>query len=151
MRGLIALTLIACASIINGKQEAQIFRWPYWNRNEKDNHGGYTFEYHDRHHLLIVRDNSFCYLIDAKPDVVKSYNDAATRASVEDDIISHIKANQDMHQINHFDALLKYHDPLQAAECVKHSIVELSYSLGTIATSVPQTSMPETTTAGATV
>ncbi|KAK6174781.1 hypothetical protein SNE40_017999 [Patella caerulea] len=126
MRFLVVLSLL----VLTG---AQLF--PFWNSGNRDRHDGYQFEYHSRSHLLVVRDTGNCYLIHADKSLVDTFVDKATRDTVEDDIIQHIKNNQGTHAESHLGSLTHFHDILTSAECVRRKIYSLDYTFGTATSS----------------
>ncbi|ESP04583.1 hypothetical protein LOTGIDRAFT_237322 [Lottia gigantea] len=119
--------ILACLVVVAA---AQIFPFNWWNGHESDRHAGYTFEYHNRHHLLLVRDRRHCYIVeDTTMEVAETYHNKETRESVEDDIIKHIKDNDGLHRERPWESVTHHHDPLAAAECVGKAIYELTYKL----------------------
>ncbi|KAK6176833.1 hypothetical protein SNE40_015059 [Patella caerulea] len=119
MRALIACTLLALAC-------AQ-FKLPFWNGLHSDRHDGYIFEYHSRHNLFLVRDRSHCYLVDAPDAWDAVVADKAKRNQIEDEIVKMIHDNQGTHKESGLQALSLFHDPLEAAECIRKTVYTLDY------------------------
>ncbi|ESO91252.1 hypothetical protein LOTGIDRAFT_153684 [Lottia gigantea] len=130
--------LIACVLFV---AVAGQFRFPWWNGVKSDRHNGYTFEYHARHNLVVVRDSRACYLIKAHKNL---HYDATQRNTVEDDIIKHIKEKDGLHRETHLHALSQFHDILEAGECARKFLYELDLVL-------PTAMHAATTTAGTTM
>ncbi|XP_071109408.1 uncharacterized protein [Haliotis cracherodii] len=98
-----------------------------FNFGNQDHIHGYSFEYHRNDDLILVRNATACFVVDATKDIVSKMEHRDTREQLEDDLYAQIKANtgETVSSIN--DLRSNYHDNRAVYECFRHSVFELKY------------------------
>ncbi|XP_046553337.1 uncharacterized protein LOC124262815 [Haliotis rubra] len=98
-----------------------------FNFGTRDSIHGYSFEYHRNDELILVRNVSACFVVNATKEIESKMQHRDTREQLEDELYAQIKAHTGETVSSISDLRTNYHDNYAVIECFRHSVYELQY------------------------
>ncbi|XP_067659447.1 uncharacterized protein [Haliotis asinina] len=89
---------------------------------------GYTFEYHRSADLVLVRNDTACFIVETDEDLTEKMKNYPSREALENILYGQIQAELGETVSSLTDLRSEYHDIRAVAECFNHDVFKIQYS-----------------------